>query len=123
LANKRINTRKKGVIALFFAFVIVSIIMIVLFAFAIPLILATNIGLYGAGDDIMDKIDLGTINDAGIRTAINDSLTTARASTADNVSILSSFFQYSWLIIIVILGLIMFLYSRRIIETQVGGIR
>lgn len=123
MANKRINTRKKGVIALFFAFVIVSIIMIVLFAFAIPLILATNIGLYGAGDDIMDKIDLGTINDAGIRTAINDSLTTARASTADNVSILSSFFQYSWLIIIVILGLIMFLYSRRIIETQVGGIR
>lgn len=117
------RNKRKGVIALFFVFVIVGTILLVLFAFAIPMMMAMNVGLYAAGDNIIGNIDVSQINDVGIRTAINNSLNTASQSTADNVSILSSFFQYSWFIVIAILSLMLFLKSREMVETNAGGIR
>lgn len=121
----RKKCKKKGVMALFVVFIIVSVVLLLMFAFATPLLMTITTDLYAAGDDVLSLANLEGIDDTEIRASVNNSISTAKQATADNVSILSAFYQYSWLIIVVISSLIIYLFSRKLIETSVsaGGIR
>ena len=113
---------KPAVAGIFIAFIFISITLIFLFAVGIPFMLAWNVEMYAAGERIMNdqsvQSAIDSISDAAIKAEIEGVFTTAKASTSDNVSVLGFFYQYGWIIIIIITTLMLFMKTRVLVETQ-----
>jgi hypothetical protein len=113
---------RKGVAGIFVVFVLYSVMLVFLFAVAIPFLMNMNVQFYGAGQQIMTQSNIqntiDNIQDADIKTAIQGTFTSATSSTATNIQILGFFFQYSWLWISLIITLILFMITRKTVETQ-----
>jgi len=104
---------KKGSIGLVLVFIMLSFFLLFLFAIAIPMLMEVNDSFYSAAGDILSSIDTSQYP-AEAQTAIDN----AYNSIPQSQQILSFFFQYSWLFIILVLGLVIYLFSRTIIETD-----
>jgi len=121
-SNKKKKYLKKGVAGIFLVFITFSIMLVFLFAVAIPFLMDMNVQFYGAGQDIMTQSNIqATIDkifDAGTRAAIQGTFTSAQESTSTQIQILGFFFQYSWLWIILIITLVLFMITRKTVETQ-----
>lgn len=118
--GKKLNER--GSFSYFFIFVIAAIILVFFFALIVPLMVTWNTTLYEASEGMLeDSLAVaGDINDPGVSAAFTSSITAASDSLEDQVDILSVFFRYSWLIIIFIAALVIFLFARMQVES--GGV-
>jgi hypothetical protein len=112
-------TKRKGVIAFALIWIYATIILLFLFAVATPLAMLLNTEFYAAGDNILQDIDLSEIDDTSIRTAINTSLEAAKDSTVENTNNLSFFYQYGWVFIVIVTLLIVYLFSREVVEADI----
>jgi predicted PurR-regulated permease PerM len=117
---KNINN-KKGNMTLVFVFLASSVILIILAGLFSPMLVnfSTIITESGEGILIDAQPSIDNIQDDEIRNQINSSLTGAIQSSADNISILAGFYQYAWVIILIVSGIIIFLFARLLVET--GG--
>ena len=122
MKNKKNKYLKPGVAGIFIAFIFISIVLIFLFAVGIPFLMAWNTQMYAAGEQIMSDSSIqsaiDSISDATMKAEIEGIFTVAKSSTADNVSILGFFYQYGWIIIIIITCLMLFMKTRVLVETQ-----
>jgi hypothetical protein len=102
----------------------VSVILLVTAAVMSPFLVTFNTQLFAQGENILAQNDgfLLDIEDSTIKDQINGSIQAARQSSADNVSILATLYQYAWLIILFITFVILFLVARRNVEIRGGGI-
>jgi len=104
-------------------FMVFSILILIIAAVLVPLSIRMNTEFTAAGARIinssMEKID--AIDDATIRTELRGAMTDAISASAENIEIQAAIFQYSWIIIVVIMGLFLFLYTRQLVEYQQGG--
>lgn len=120
--NKENKYLKPAVAGIFIAFIFISITLIFLFAVGIPFMIAWNTEMYAAGERIMSSSNIqatiDSIQDASIKAEIEDVFTEAKSSTSTNVSILGFFYQYGWIIIIIITCLMLFMKTRVLVETQ-----
>jgi predicted PurR-regulated permease PerM len=116
---KRIN--KRGNLTLAFVFLASSVILIILAALFSPMLVNFSTSTLTMGEQLIidAQPSLDEIQNEEIRNQINQSLTGARQSSADNISILAGFYQYAWIIILLVSGLIIFLFARLLVET--GG--
>lgn len=114
---------ERGSFAYFIAFMFLAITLVFLFGIGIPLLININTEFYAAGEDILNMSVNKTsqIQDANARAVFENAQSSMQASVQDQVSILSVFFQYGWLIIIVVIVLVLFMASRQQVET--GGVR
>lgn len=117
--NRLRNKNKRGVVTLFIVFIMVAIIIILIGAVVAPLGAEFSTAMFTAGQGILndtraDGID--AIADASIQTELNDSFNSAISSATDNIEFSTAIFKYSWLIILVLAGIIIFLFARRIVE-------
>jgi len=108
------NRNRKGVVGFWLVFIIMSVLVLFLFGFAVPILIKFNTEIYSAGGDI-----LNSINTSNLPQSANESIETARASTATQISALSFFYQYSWLIILIIVLFILFMRTRTTVETEI----
>jgi hypothetical protein len=117
---KNINN-KKGNMTLVFVFLASSVILIILAGLFSPMLVnfSTIITESGEGILIDAQPSIDNIQDDEIRNQINSSLTGAIQSSADNISILAGFYRYAWVIILIVSGIIIFLFARLLVET--GG--
>lgn len=117
---KRLN--KKGTVALYLTFVIMAIIIIVMTAVVAPIGAEINAQFYMAGDDIIGRTNntIANIHNDTIRTSIQSAIAGAQQATQNNIEVSTNLFQYSWIFLILLTALIVFLFSRRIVEY--GGI-
>lgn len=109
---------KKGQISLYIVFIFAALTLITIATVFAAMGTLFNTKMYLAGQDILNRSaeDIGNINDVTIRNKINDSTHDALDSVSDNVEVTNSIFQYSWIIILVLLGIIVLIYSRRSVE-------
>lgn len=118
--SKRPFKNKKGVIGLFFLFIFFSILLLFLFAFAVPLLIQIDTSFYTAGEDIFinSQDTINSIQNDTIKAEIQGSINSAKESIPEQISILSTFHKYGWLIIIIIILFILFMQSRIAVETD-----
>jgi len=113
---------EKGQTSFFIVFVVVAIFLLFLFAFGIPFLQNFNTEIYEAADPLIQsaKANAQNISNEEIKQAMLDNLEAQENSIPDQVNVLSVFFQYGWLVVIVAVLFIVFMASRRQIEA--GGI-
>lgn len=114
---------KKAQAVLYVFFIITAIIIVTIAAVLAPMGVLFNTKMYAAGEAILEDAqpDIDNINDANIRAAVNSSVAAAKQAGSTSITVNSSIFQYSWILILLITGLVVFLQARRLIEVGAGG--
>ena len=115
---------KKGQLAIWFSVFFVIIILLLITAFAAPILTRMSTAFYTAGQDIIMEANesITSIQDETVRHQIGATLTNAQLATQTNIEITSGIFQYSWVFITALIVIVGFLFTRRIVEFQNRGI-
>lgn len=113
---------KRGTVTLYITFIITAILVITIAAFLVPTGIRLNSALYAAGDDIIADAqpDINSISDAATRTQLNDTLAAARAAATNNIQVNADIFRYSWILLLGLTALVVFLFTRRLVELNQG---
>lgn len=112
---------KRGTMGFFIVFVVVAVLMTILFAFGIPLLISINTEFYKAGEELINEslTEINQIQDQTIKDELNKALTDAKTATSNNIGILSWFYQYSWVFVVIVVALVIFMLARTTVETQI----
>jgi len=112
---------EKGSISYFIVFVFLAFILLVLFVFITPVLIKFNTELYAAGEDILLDANstASSLSNAQVRGQLQDSLTAASGSIPTQIDVLSNFFQYAWILIIVIIVLALYMFTRETVEGEI----
>lgn len=108
----------KGVISFVFVFIVLAVIASFIFAFSIPFLIGVNTSMFNAGSASLDIAVVDDIQNAEVRNAINATITSAQESTQEQIETMSFFYRYSWVFIIIIIALVMYLLTRESVETD-----
>lgn len=114
---------KKGQVAIYFTFLIVALIIILITAVLAPMGVLINTRLYAAGEDIMLRANesIADINNTTVREAVQANIENALDAQENNIEVNANLFQYSWIFILVLVAVVVFLYTRVIVEFRTGG--
>lgn len=118
---KKKSPRRKGVVAYFYIFVMLSVIMLFLMAFAIPLLMDFNIQIYSGGELALDDATswLDKISDADVKAQIEATLNASKDSIPEQIDVMGFFFQYSWIIMILVILFVVFMFTRVTVEQEI----
>lgn len=113
--------KKKASVGYFIVFIFLSLILLILFAFGVPLMINMETSLYTAGEIALDDAQdwINKINDTTVKAQIQDTLDSSKSSIPDQIDVLGFFYQYAWLIIIVVILFIIFMQTRQTVETEI----
>lgn len=114
---------KKANVSLYISFIFISVVLVLLAAIVSPLGAKISTIFFTAGQNMLDSNGafLEQINDDTIRDELNQTFISASASAQNNIDVLSAIYKYAWIIITLIVGLVLFLFSRMQVErTQQG---
>jgi len=122
--KKKIQMKnKKAQLTLYVVWFLSAIIILVVAAFLAPMGVLFNSELYKAGEEIMldaNESIQGIQNDS-MRTQITAVITEALDAQENNIEINSDLFQYSWVFVLILSGIVVFLFTRRTVEFSYGG--
>ena len=113
---KKLN--KKGNITLYIVFIIMAIVIILITAVFAPMGVLFNVEMYKAGEQILLQANesISDINDTVIRAEIEDMIISAKDSASFNIEVNADIFKYSWVFIVILIAITIFLFSRRMVE-------
>ena len=112
---------KKGQIAVYVVWFFMAIVLVIIVAFFAPLGARINTEFYKAGEQIILSANssISNISNTTIRNEIQGALSNAQLASQNNIEVNASIFQYSWIPILVLGAIVVFLFARRLVE--VGG--
>ena len=120
---RKLLRQRKGQVVLYIFFIISAIIIITIAAVFAPMGVLFNTKMIQAGEDILgeaqDEIDL--IQDTRVQAAVNSTVDAAFDAATTNINVNANIFQYGWLVMIILVGLIVFMQSRTIVEYNRRG--
>lgn len=113
----------RGNISFVLVFALLSVAIIFMFAFLSPTLQVFTTKIYGVGEPLLEDANTTalTFNDATIKNTVQSSLQASKDTTATQIEVLNFFYQYAWLFVIGLVSLILLLFSRFLVERQVGG--
>lgn len=108
---------------LYITFFIVAILIITLAAVIAPMGVRFNTVMYEAGEQLLidSNATLAQINNTEVRTELYASIDQALDSAQTNIDINTDIFQYSWIVVLILVFLIIFIFTRRTVEVQGGA--
>lgn len=114
---------KKGQAVLFVYFFISAIIIVIIAAVFAPMGVLFNTKMYQAGEDILlrSQDEIKGIHDLTVQAQINDTISVALDAGTNNIDVNAAIFQYGWVFVLILTGLIVFLQTRRLVELGAGG--
>lgn len=114
---------KRGSISIYVTFITVAIFVVLIGAVFAPMGILFNTEMFKAGEGILNRSSdsIAGIQDVEVRNSVLGITQSAKDSYETNVEVNGALFQYSWLIVLVLTGLVLFLFTRRIVEFQGGG--
>lgn len=114
---------KKGQVGIYVTLIFISVIIVILAAVFAPLGVLLNTELYAAGEDILLRANesVAAIGDSEVRGAVYDQIDEAFSAQQNNIDINADFFQYSWVLIVGLTALVVFIFTRRLVEVGGGG--
>lgn len=113
--------KKKAQLSIYFAFIIIAIAIIFIAAVLAPMGVKFNTMAYAAGENILLSANnsIAAIHNAGVKAELYNSTGQALGSIQNNIEVNNQIFQYSWILILGLTALIIFILTRRVVE--VGG--
>jgi predicted PurR-regulated permease PerM len=114
---------KRGNITLYITFIMLAVVIIVIAAFVAPMGVRFTSEMYAAGEKIMLDANstIQKINNSEVRGRITNITGLALDAAESNIEINSNMFRYSWIIVLALGALIIFLYTRSLTEYQRPG--
>lgn len=114
---------RKGSITIYITVFIASVIIIVLASVLAPAGVLLTSEFYSAGEDILLQANdsISNIQDSTVRGTLQNATASALSGAETNISTLTDFYQYSWIIVLVMVGFIGFLFTRAMVERQTLG--
>lgn len=115
--------KKKATLTLYLTFFLAAVIIVTFAAVLAPMGVLFNTEMYRAGEDILGKANasIANIQNAEVRGEVQSALNASFAAAQNNIEVNNSVFQYSWVAVVVLLGIIMFIGARRLTEIGTGG--
>lgn len=114
---------KKAQVTFFISWVILAIVITLIAALIIPFGTLFTIEAYKGGEMVWNITEprITAIQDTNVRNAITTAVTEAKAATQTSIEMETDIYQYSWVIMLVVLALVAFLFTRKNVETG-GGV-
>jgi len=121
---KKILKNKKGQLMLYISFIVFAIVVVAIAGVIVPMGTLFNAKMYAAGEDILAdaNVTISQINDVAVRNAILNSTASAMAAGENNITVLNDIYKYSWILILGVGALIIFLVARRMVEYGSSGL-
>lgn len=115
---------KKGQVTIFIVFMIVSLFIVLISAFFAPLGVRFNTEMYRAGEKIYLQTNetISEIQNDTARENIRGIISGGLSNVENNIEVNNSLFQYGWVFILILAGLVLFLWTRRLVEYGGGGL-
>lgn len=103
---------------LYITFMILALIIVVIAAVFAPMGVLFNTKMYAAGEGIMLKANstISEINDSNVRSHVYQVINSGLAAQQNNIDVNAAIFQYGWIFLVVISGLVVFIFARRMVE-------
>jgi len=113
----------KGQVSLFITFMVLAIFIVLLGALFAPMGVLFNTKMYAAGEQIMLDANASIMNikDTSVRNSIQEVISSGLSETQNNIDVNTAIFKYSWVVLLIITGLVVFLQSRKLVEYGYGG--
>ena len=114
---------KKANVTLYIVFIIFAILIVVIAGVFAPMGVLFNSEMYQAGEDILRRANdsIQGIGDSTVRARVTATLDSAFIASENNIDVNAGIFQYSWIFIIVLTALVIFIYTRSLSERRIGG--
>lgn len=99
---------------------IIAVVIVIIGAVFSSFGVLFNTRMFEAGEDILLRANasIQDINDATARTAIQNSIDGAFDAQQNNIEVNNAMFQYSWVFMLIISGIVVFLLARQTVEIQ-----
>jgi hypothetical protein len=116
--------KKRGSVTLYLVFLIIAIIIVMISAVAAPMGVLFNTRMYQAGEDIMLQANesINDIDNATVRARLHGVVGNGLSNVENNIEVNNALFQYGWVLLIGLSALVVFLFTRRIVEYGGGGL-
>jgi len=113
----------KGQAAIYFAWFLLALTILLIGAFVAPLGVRFSTEMYTAGEGILNDTmpTIEEIQDDEIRQSINNSVNRAKDNTDTNIAIATDLYQYSWVMLLIVTLIGLFLFTRKLVEYGSGG--
>lgn len=120
---KLFKRQKKGQVTIYLTFMIVAIFILFIAAFFAPMGVLLNSKLYEAAEMIMLDANesISNIQDDVVREQIQAEIQAGLDASQNNINVNANIFQYSWIIILALVAIVVFLFTRRMVEYGQGG--
>ena len=121
---RKLRSNNQAVLSFFLMFIFLAAIGVFLFSIGIPFTIDFSTELINAGDDIISNTinKVNDIDNPEIRERLTATLNNAQEAKSTNIEILSFFYQYAWVWIILLITFVIFIGVRKIVETNQMGI-
>lgn len=115
---------KKGSVTLYIVFLVMGIIIVIISAFAAPMMVRFNTEMYAAGENIIrqNNDSIASIQDTDMKNTLYTMMDRSQDATAYNIQVNNALFQYGWILVIGLVAIVVFLYTRRLIEYGGAGL-
>lgn len=116
--NKKFFLNQKGVISFALMYILIIVVFLMLFLFIVPFSIDFNTRLMAGADTMIEHAnqDVNNITDANVRSSLQTSIDNASDTITESTDNLSTYFQYAWILVPIIVTMIFFIYTRTNVE-------
>ena len=121
MKKKSVLMNQRGVISFVLVWMIFIVSLLFLFTFVIPFLISFNTRMYSTSQVMFNDANKAAydINDSTVRGEMVSIIASSKATITDQTANLNNYFQYSWILFLIIITLIVFLITRQSVEA--GG--
>jgi hypothetical protein len=114
---------KRGVVMLYVLWVFIAIAIIAVAAVVAPFGAHINTEFYKIGEQMIIDANESVqgIQDASVRATLTSTMDGAQDETQEIIELNTNMFKYSWIFVLVIAGIIIFIIARQYVEYTGGG--
>lgn len=116
---------KKGQVGFYIAFIILAVIIVVIGALAAPLGARISTEFYAVGVNLLNDTrynPVASIDDPLIRAQLESTFDSAIDAGETNIEVSTSLFEFSWVFLLIIIGIVFFLLTKQAVPYQRGGV-
>lgn len=120
---KRFWNDERGQVMMSLIFIIAAVVIILVSAVLAPMGVLFNTKMVEAGEDILLQANdsVSNIQNATIRNSIIASTSSALDAADNNIEVNNALFQYGWVFVLVLACIVVFIFTRRLIEYGGGS--
>jgi len=109
---------RKGQLAIYLVVIVMMTIIVFVGAVVAPFGVRFSTEMFEEGEKLVvsSNASLQSISDADFRGAVQDVVDSANTASTQNVEVFGGLYKYSWVLALVLVGLVGFMFTRRQVE-------